>query len=115
MNRLRSHFVGIDQGDVMLFSDFQDGGDMWTGTGPRERRRAIQFSESYRVAPSVQATVSLWDVDAKVMRADLSVENITRFGCELVFRTWGDTRLARLRVNWIAIGELSDPDEWELY
>jgi len=100
----------------MMFSDFEEGGDMWTGTGPRERRRAVQFTESFRSDPSVTASVSLWDVSTQqVMRADIMVENVTPHGCEIVFRTWGDTRFARLRVAWIAIGELPDPDEWELY
>jgi H-type lectin domain-containing protein len=48
------------------------------------------------------------------LRADLSVQDITVQGCEIVFRTWGDTRLARLRVAWTAIGELPDDDVWEL-
>ncbi len=99
-----------------MFSDFENDGEMWTGTGPREKRRAIQFSESYRSPPSVQASISLWDADTNAaIRAEIVAENVTEHGCELVFRTWGDTRFARLRVAWIAIGELHDPEEWELY
>lgn len=116
MQKFRSHLLGIDQGDIVMFSDFEDGGEMWTGTGPRECRRAVQFAESFRRPPSVQATVSLWDADTSAaIRADLRAENISAHGCELVFRTWGDTRFARLRAAWTAIGELVDPEEWELY
>jgi H-type lectin domain-containing protein len=116
MKRIRSHIAGIDQGELMLFSDFQDDGEMWTGTGPRERRGAVVFSEPFRAAPAVQVAVSLWDVGTHTaaLRADLSVQDITVQGCEIVFRTWGDTRLARLRVAWTAIGELPDDDVWEL-
>ena len=116
MKRLRNHLVGIDQGDINLFSDFQDGGDMWTGVGPRERRGAVRFSAAFRQPPAVQVSVSLGDVDtAAHMRADVSAEAITTEGCEIVFRTWGDSRVARIRVAWLAIGELAHDDDWDLY
>ena len=96
MKRLRSHTVGIDSGDVVLFSDYEDGGEMWTGRGQRERRRHIKFSEKYRTEPTVQLTLSLWDVDAATtMRADIEAEAVTKSGFDMVFRTWGDTRVAR--------------------
>ncbi len=115
MKRLRNHLIGIAQGEVMLFSDFEDGGEMWTGSGARERHQTISFDEPFRRPPSVQAGVSLWDVDTRsAMRADTAVRKITAKGFEIVFRTWGDTRVARLRVNWLAIGEASDDDAWEI-
>ncbi|MEO0939050.1 MAG: H-type lectin domain-containing protein [Pseudomonadota bacterium] len=115
MKRLRNYMIGVDQGDTVLFSDFEDGGEMWTGRGARERRRRIKFGERYRKPPSVQLSISQWDMDATtVIRADLQAETITEDGFDLVFRTWGDTRVARARVAWMAIGELSDPEDWDL-
>jgi len=32
-----------------------------------------------------------------------------------VFRTWGDTRVARVRASWTAFGELPYGEEWDLY
>lgn len=116
MKRLRNHLIGVDQGDPILFSDFNDGGDMWTGQGPRERRRHVSFSEEYCASPSVHLTISLWDVDAStVIRSDIQAEDVTKKGFDIVFRTWGDTRVARVRVSWMAIGDLTDVDAWELY
>ena len=116
MKRLRSHSIGVDQGDVALFSDFEDGGAMWTGNGPRERRRAIKFATKYKSPPSVQVSVSLWDVDtASALRAEVTAEDITETGFDIVFRTWLDSRVARLRVAWISIGDLPHEDDWELY
>ena len=87
MKRMNANSVGIDSGETVLFSDFQDGG----------------------------ASLALWDVDnATVMRADLRSENVTKEGFELVFRTWGDTRIARVRASWMAIGPLPQQDDWEL-
>ena len=116
MIRLNAQVVGIDQGDIVLFSDFENGGRMWTGSGARERRGKIIFSEVYRSPPAVHCSLSLWDMDSATnARADVSAEKITETGFEIVFRTWGDTRVARVRIRWMAIGEVSGPDDWQLY
>jgi len=113
MKKLENHLIGIDQGDVPLFSDFEDGGDMWTGSGPRERRCEVRFSEAFRAAPAVHASISLLDADnGAAIRTEITVEKITPQGCELVFRTWMDTRIARIRVAWMAIGALRHDDDW---
>lgn len=113
MKKLENHLIGIDQGDVPLFSDFEDGGEMWTGTGPRERRVEIRFREAFRAAPAVHASISLLDADtAAAIRTELSVEEITPQSCQIVFRTWMDTRIARIRVAWMAIGALNHDDDW---
>jgi hypothetical protein len=116
MRRLDSHLTGIDQGSIVLFSDYQDGGAMWTGNGPRELRRAVKYSEPFMSDPAVQVSMSMWDMDQKSnQRADISAENITCKGFEIVFRTWGDTRVARVRADWLAIGEVKGEDDWEIY
>lgn len=116
MKRLRNHLIGIDQGDTVLFSDFENGGEMWTGRGQRDRRRRVAFSEPFRSVPVVHVGISMWDVDNETpLRADVAAETITTDGFDLVFRTWGDTRVARVRVAWMAMGELRQVDEWDLY
>jgi hypothetical protein len=115
MKRLRSHTVGVDSGDVVLFSDFEDGGEMWTGRGQRERRRRIAFSENFRSDPTVHLSMSLWDMDSStVLRADIAADAVTESGFDMVFRTWSDTRVARVRIAWMAVGELSDGDDWDV-
>ena len=115
MKRLKTNATGIDQGSTILFSDFEDGGKMWTGHGPREVRRQVVFSATYKELPAVSVGVSMWDLDQKSnQRSDISAENVTRTGFDMVFRTWGDTRVARIRADWIAIGEISDDDDWDI-
>lgn len=115
MKRMHN-LVGVDQGDMPLFSDFEDGGEMWTGRGPRERRRRVTFSETFKVAPTVQVGLSMWDIDtATPARMDIKAETVTHEGFDLVFRTWGDTKVARVRANWLAIGPLKHSDDWDLY
>ncbi|MHA6324863.1 H-type lectin domain-containing protein [Roseivivax sp. CAU 1753] len=116
MQKLHSSRIGIDQGEVELFSDFANGGEMWTGEGSRERRTRVAFSEPFSLPPQVQLTLSLWDMDSHAnIRADLGAEKIDEKGFDMVFRTWGDTRVARVRMSWMAIGEVKGEDDWDLY
>ena len=115
MKRLRNPRTGIDQGDVIVFSEFDSGGTMWTGQGARERRRAVRFAEAFANAPAVHVSLSMWDMDTQgAVRADLSAEKISETGFEIVFRTWSDSRIARVRAAWMAIGDLPFEGDWEV-
>lgn len=107
--------IGIQQGSRVMFSDFADGGEMWTGSGDRESRFHVFFKPPFREAPAVTVGISMWDMDHKTnSRADLSAENVTAKGFNIVFRTWGDTRVARIRADWMAIGAVKDDDDWDV-
>lgn len=115
MHRIESHLVGIDRGSVILFSDFEDGGEMWTGNGPRVTRKAIAYSKPYMAAPIVHVSLSMWDMSQKTnSRADISAEEISATGFFIVFRTWGDTQVARVRADWLSIGKVRDEDDWDV-
>ena len=116
MKKFSAQTIGIDQGDDVLFSDYQDGGEMWTISGPRERRHSLTFKEPFKSAPVVHCSLSMWDMDSsKNARADVAAENVTVTGFDVVFRTWGDTKVARARVLWMAIGEVEHVEDWTLY
>jgi len=115
MRRLDSGIVGIDHGEVVMFSDFEDDGQMWRGEGPRQSRESVSFAASYKTPPHVQVSISMWDISNRSnIRADVQAEKITADGFEIVFRTWSDTQVARIRVAWTAIGELPHEDDWQL-
>lgn len=116
MRKFENGTIGIDHGDVVLFSDFEDDGQMWRGEGPRQSRATVVFSQSYTKPPHVQVSISMWDISNNTnIRADVQAEQITETGFEIVFRTWADTQVARLRVAWTSFGDLSHDDGWELY
>jgi hypothetical protein len=48
------------------------------------------------------------------VRMDVQAEAVNAQGFAAVFRTWGDTRIARVRVGWQAIGAASHPDNWQV-
>lgn len=115
MRKLSNHRIGICEGQALLFSDFEEGGPMWSGSGPRRARQAVIFPESYRAPPSVQVTLSMIDMDHSTnTRLDISAEEITERGFDIVFRTWGNTRVARIRASWTAIGEVAHDDDWDI-
>lgn len=88
---------------------------MWTGSGPREVRHVQAFSEPFQSPPVVTVGISMWDIDRKTnSRVDISADNITATGFEIVFRTWADTRIARIRADWMAIGQVRDDDDWDI-
>ena len=115
VKKVGAHQLGIDQGSLLVFQDFEDGGPMWTGQGARELRREVLFSEGFRQPPSVHVSLSMFDVDHRQnFRADVSAEEIGRDGFTLVFRTWGDTRIARVRADWLAMGPVRAEDDWDV-
>jgi len=116
MQRFSNHLFGVTQGHVNLFADYLTDGDMWTGSNERERRQRVLFDEPFRSPPVVQVSISLWDVDTEpALRAELYADDIDAEGFDVVFRTWSDSRIARINVAWTAMGELPHEDDWELY
>jgi len=115
VKQLENGPLGLDQGVIALFSDCENGGEMWTGTGPRERRRPVLFAGTFLRPPLVHLSLALWDLDIGANpRGELFAEHVTERGFDAVFRTWGDTRVARLRAAWLAMGAMEDPDIWRL-
>ncbi|SIS87352.1 H-type lectin domain-containing protein [Paracoccus saliphilus] len=107
--------VGVTRGSVQLFSAFEDNGIMWSGHGPRRETRNVKFSEPFLAPPLVHVSISMWDIESRAnQRADITAENITPEGFEILFRTWGDTRVARIRADWMAIGSVRHEDDFDL-
>lgn len=115
MQKVAAHLMGVERGSIVLFSDFKDGGAMWTGQGPRELRRIVEFSEPFRRQPVVHVSLSMWDIDRETnQRVDISADMVNAEGFIIVFRTWADTRVARVRADWIAMGEAHDDEDWQI-
>lgn len=116
MRKFERGMIGIDHGDVVLFSDFEDDGEMWRGEGPRLHRQCVKFGEHYIAPPHVQVSISMWDIsNSSNVRADVQAENVSETAFDIVFRTWADTQVARVRVAWTSIGELPSDDGWDLH
>ena len=99
----------------MLFSDFETGGAMWTGEGPREHRQAIRFEHPFQAVPAVHIGLTMWDIEqGENQRVDIRAEEITGTGFTIVFATWGKTHSARIRADWLAIGPVPFEEDFDL-
>lgn len=115
LKKLNSHRVGVENGSTHLFSDFADGGEMWAEQGKRTRNISVKFSENFLKPPSIQIGFGMWDIaNGANTRVDIEAENITESGFTIKFQTWGDTQIARMRANWIAIGEVESDEIWDV-
>lgn len=115
MKRINDAAVGIQTGSVLMFSAFEDGSEMWTGEGPRVVVQHVAFEEGFMQAPSVHVSISMWDMAGSVnQRADIQAVQVTSDGFDIQFRTWGDTRVARIRASWMAIGAVPYQDNWDV-
>ena len=116
MKKMQNHLIGIDQGEVVLFSDFESGGPMWADEGPREVSKIVKFSSAFRKEPSVTVRLGMLDMSNKSFtRWDLRAQNVTETQFEIVFQTWADSKIARVRVAWQAIGEVAHDDDWDIF
>ena len=78
-------------------------------------RQQQNFKDAFLAPPVVTVGISMWDMDHKTnSRVDILAENVTATGFEIVFRTWGDTRVARVRADWMALGSVKDDDNWDV-
>ncbi len=115
MKKLNAHRIGVESGIAHLFSDFAEGGEMWSGEGERKQTIHVAFSEPFLNPPVIQIGFSLWDIsnDANT-RVDLKAANVAADGFDIIFTTWADTKVARMHANWMAIGEVEDEDIWDV-
>ena len=116
MKLISSNKIGIQSGTFTMFSDFYKVGEMWVGTGPRERHKRVNFKEKFINPASVTLNISLWDVHSEInFRMKLQAIDITESGFTASFETWDHTLIACMHVTWQAIGEAIDPDEiWDV-
>jgi hypothetical protein len=116
MRRISSNFVGILQGHVALFDHYSEKTPMWEGTGPRHVRVAVAFEEPFLDPPTVTVAISMIDKGNETpLRLALDAREVSEKGFVAEARTWGDTRIARLSLDWTSIGATSDPDEaWDV-
>lgn len=115
MKKFEIGTLGIDSGEEVLFSHFQDNGAMWVGDGQREVRIAVVFSERFNAEPVVNVAVSMFDASKGAnIRFEIRPEKVTPKGFDIVFRTWGDSKFARARASWQAIGTLSTEEVWDI-
>ncbi len=113
MLKISNSSVAVTRGASLVFSAFESDDDMWSGEGPRQATQKVVFEEAFLQPPVVHISINMWDIWSEAnARADIQAENVTETGFDIVFRTWGDTRVARIRAEWMAIGPVHNEDDF---
>ena len=76
----------------------------------------VMFNAPFLAAPIVNLSIGLIDQDhAQHQRVVIEARNVSETGFIAEAHTWSDTRLARLSLNWMAIGAVAEPDKaWDV-
>lgn len=115
MQKLYSSVTGVDQGTELLFSDHENEGPMWSGEGPREVIKKVEFASKFKERPVVHVSLSMIDgANWTNQRIEIKSQAISRSSFEIVFKTWGDTKVARAAVSWLAIGDAAGEGDWDV-
>lgn len=86
---------------------------MWTGVGPRRSTYYVAFDEPFEDVPAVNIGLSMWDTEGSSnQRLDVQAIEIKPDGFLIEFRTWGDSKVARVRASWMAIGPVGYAENW---
>jgi hypothetical protein len=79
------------------------GWNLHQGVGGRSYTVHVTFQQPFQSPPTVLATLYMLDVgNAANTRVNVSPQNITTQGFDLVIYTWGDTALYAAYANWLA-------------
>ena len=116
MRRIDTNWLGVAEGHVTLFDHWVDATEMWEGIGPRQVRLPLEFDGTFAALPVIHLAPTLIDAHSDhFLRLNIRAEEVTETGFTLVADVWEDTRIARLGVDWQALGPLDDPEEkWDV-
>lgn len=85
-----------------------DGNDAnWTlnaGSGERVYVARVQYNAAFGNIPMVTASLAGIDVSHGASKVYVGAVNVDSTGFDLELKTWADTRVWAVVVNWLAIG-----------
>lgn len=93
----------IAQGGRLQFHSGNNGWCLGSGEGTRSFWTCVLFDRSFIHPPFV--ALSLTGIDASKecnLRVVVEAHSVTQFGFDLEVRTWADTHIEAVSLNWIA-------------
>lgn len=74
------------------------------GEGTRRAFQTIEFPEPFDEIPELILSVNSWDaIESANLRLTISYKNLTREGFTLEYRTWADSKIYGVGVQWFAL------------
>lgn len=105
--------VMIASGEAMVFDHIKTPGPMWTGQGKRWAEAPIVFERLFDAPPHVMLSIRMIDaIHMTNLRLQLIPKSVSRVGFTVSAHTWDDTKIGRLSISWLAIGERAV--EWDV-
>ena len=87
------------------------GSEGWTlssGTGERVHIEFITFDKVYEAPPTVLVSLAGYDATAGsdgTVKLHLTVDKITKAGCIIKVKTWGDSKVGAVWCSWLAMSK----------
>lgn len=96
------------QGGELTNASYSVTPDTWTllsGTGERKFTTHVDFKEPYKQPPVVVLSISGMDVlNSANNRLVVAPKNVTANGFDVEYKTWGDSQIWSVFLNWTAFG-----------
>jgi hypothetical protein len=97
----------IQKGDFVA-SGNSEGWTLAAGAGERTYIEFVTFDKAFDAPPTVMVSFAGYDAtvgkDATV-KIHMTVDKITKAGCIIKIKTWGDCKLGAVFGNWLAISK----------
>ena len=97
----------IQKGDFVS-SVNSEGWTLAAGTGDRTFIEFVTFDKAFDAAPTVMTSLTGYDGTTGKdgsMKVQLTVDKITKAGCVIKIKTWGDCKVGAVWGSWIAFAK----------
>jgi hypothetical protein len=97
----------IQKGDFVS-SVSSEGWSLAAGTGERTYIEFITFDKPFESAPNVMVSLVGYDATSDEqggVRVHLAVDKITKVGCVVKIKTWGNSKVNAVFGNWLAFSK----------
>ena len=85
-----------------------EGWSLASGAGDRTYIEFITFDKPFEAAPTVMVSLVGYDAtsdDAGAVRVHLAVDKITKLGCIVKIKTWGNSKVGAVWGNYLAFSK----------
>ena len=95
-----------------------DSGALYRLTALQALRREVELRDEHAIAKLAEHLPARFQGEHIFLAQEdvthaIRAEEVGAEGFTVVFATWGDTRVARVRASWLAIGPADHPDDFE--
>jgi hypothetical protein len=97
----------IQKGDFSA-SVTSEGWSLAAGSGDRTHIEFINFDKPFDAPPTVLVSITGYDATADekgAVRVHLAVDKVTKVGCIIKVKTWGNSKVGAVFGSWMAVGK----------